>query len=59
MKSERRKTLVKYVLPTVLSSVSFFLFTIIDGIFIGRRVGDDALGAVNILFPFIMVVNGH
>lgn len=57
MKSERRKTLIKYVLPTVLSSVSFFLFTIIDGIFIGRRVGDDALGAVNILFPFIMVVN--
>lgn len=51
-----RKNLFKYVLPTVLSSVSYFLFTIIDGIFVGRGVGTDALGAVNIAFPFIMVV---
>ncbi|MBR0026894.1 MAG: MATE family efflux transporter [Clostridia bacterium] len=52
----RAKTLVKYVLPTVLSCCCFFLFTIIDGIFIGNGVGADGLGAVNIAFPFVMVV---
>lgn len=47
--------LVKYALPSVMSMVSVFLFTIIDGIFTGRGVGTDALGAVNLAFPFIMV----
>ncbi len=52
----RSKNLIKYVVPTILSSVSYFLFTIIDGIFVGQGVGTDALGAVNIAFPFVMVV---
>ena len=53
----RRKTLIRYVVPTVLSSCCFFLFTIIDGIFVGNGVGTDALGAVNLVMPFVMVVN--
>lgn len=57
MNNSRAKNLVKYVLPTTLGSVSFFLFTIIDGIFVGRGVGTNALGAVNIVFPFVMFVN--
>lgn len=52
----RRKELITYVAPTILSSVSYFLFTIVDGIFVGHGVGTDALGAVNIAFPFVMVV---
>ena len=56
MDAQRRKNLCKYVIPTVLSSVSYFLFTIVDGIFVGRGVGTNALGAVNIAFPFVMVV---
>ena len=52
----RSKDLIKYVVPTILSSVSYFLFTIIDGIFVGQGVGTNALGAVNIAFPFVMVV---
>ena len=41
----------------MMSSVCFFLFTVVDGIFVGRGVGINALGAVNIVFPFVMVVN--
>lgn len=52
----RKRNLCKYVIPTILSSVSYFLFTIVDGIFVGHGVGTDALGAVNIAFPFVMVV---
>lgn len=57
MPVSRTKNLIKYVVPTMLGSVSFFLFTIIDGIFVGRGVGTNALGAVNLMMPFVMVVN--
>lgn len=53
----RRKNLIQYVIPTVLSNVCFFLFTIIDGIFVGNGVGTNALGAVNLCMPFVQVVN--
>lgn len=56
MSSSRTKTLCRFVIPTVLSCVSYFLFTIIDGIFVGQGVGTDALGAVNVAFPFVMLV---
>lgn len=39
----------------MLSMLSVFLFTVIDGIFVGRGVGTDALGAVNIAFPLEMI----
>lgn len=57
MPASRSKNLVKYVVPTMLGSVSFFLFTIVDGIFVGRGVGTNALGAVNLMMPFVMIVN--
>ena len=53
----RAKTVMKYVLPTILSQCAFFLFTIIDGIFVGHGVGTDALGAVNLAMPFIMIIS--
>lgn len=56
MKESRAKTILKYVLPTVLSQCAFFLFTIVDGIFVGRGVGTDALGAVNLAQPLVMVI---
>lgn len=56
MQTSRTKTLCRYVIPTVLSCVSYYLFTIVDGIFVGQGVGTDALGAVNIAFPFVMLV---
>lgn len=55
--ASRSGKLIRYVVPTMLGSVSFFLFTIVDGIFVGRGVGTNALGAVNLMMPFIMVVN--
>lgn len=57
MNTMRSKNFVKYVVPTVLSQVSFLLFTVIDGIFVGRGVGTNALGAVNIVMPFVMIVS--
>ena len=39
MSSLRRKTLFKYVIPSILSNACIFLFTIVDGVFVGRGVG--------------------
>ena len=49
MKASRAKLILSYVLPTILSQCAFFLFTIVDGIFVGRGVGTDALGGQSIL----------
>ena len=55
MRSDRAKNLVKYVFPAILTNTCIFLFTIIDGVFVGHGVGTDALGAVNIAMPFVMI----
>lgn len=53
MKDQTHK-LIRYILPSILSMVSIFLFSIVDGIFVGHGVGINAVGAINISFPFIM-----
>lgn len=55
MQNTRTKTLFQYVLPAILTNTCIFLFTIIDGIFVGQGIGTDALGAVNIAMPFVMI----
>lgn len=57
LKMSQSKKIIKYVVPTMLSSVCFFLFTIVDGVFIGHGVGTDGLGAINLVMPFVMIVN--
>ncbi|MDO4219039.1 MAG: MATE family efflux transporter [Synergistaceae bacterium] len=52
---EKRKLLFKYITPSVVSMVSVFLYAIVDGIFVGRGVGTSAIGAINIVFPYIMI----
>ena len=37
--NEQRKNLKKYILPAMLSNVSFFILTIVDGMFVGNGVG--------------------
>lgn len=55
MQSSRAKNVIRFMLPTMLSNVCFFLFTIVDGVFVGNGVGTNGLGAVNIAMPFTMV----
>lgn len=56
MPNLRTKNVIKYVVPTILSGVCFFMFTVVDAIFVGRGVGINALGAMNLIGPFIMIV---
>lgn len=54
--NELKSNLKKYILPSMLSSVSYFVLTIVDGIFVGNGVGTNALGAVSLSLPYVMLV---
>ena len=43
-------------MPAILSNICFFLFTITDAVFIGRGIGTNALGAMNLINRFILVM---
>ena len=51
-------SLIKYTLPTVVMMIFFSFYTIIDGMFVSRFIGANALSAVNIVFPVIYLVLG-
>lgn len=48
--------LLKMSLPTTIGMIVMTLYTIIDSIFIGQKVGALGLAAVGIVFPFLMFV---
>lgn len=41
--NNRRQTLIKYVVPAMLTNVCYFLFTIVDGLFAFWQVVDMIL----------------
>lgn len=55
MMSLRNKTIFKNVAPAILANACVFLFSVVDGIFVGNGAGSQALGAVNIALPFVLL----
>lgn len=56
MADSRRKIIFKNVAPAILANACVFLFSVVDGIFVGQGAGMDALGAVNLALPFVLIV---
>lgn len=52
-KKEVKKTLLHYVLSSVAAMWVFTIYTMVDGMFVARGVGPDALAAVNLSMPLI------
>lgn len=50
------KQFLRYLGPSVVAMWVFSLYTIVDGIFVSKGVGELALAAVNISMPFINFV---
>ena len=48
-------SLIKYTLPTIIMMLFFSLYTIIDGMFVSRFIGSNALSAINITYPIIAI----
>lgn len=46
-------TLLKFALPTMVMMGFMSLYTIVDGIFVSRFAGSDALSSINIVYPIL------
>ncbi len=42
--------------PAVVTSVFGALYSVVDGLFVGRYLGEGALAAINLIMPVIMIV---
>ncbi|AJC89480.1 MATE family efflux transporter [Campylobacter lari] len=49
------KLFIKCALPNMASMAFIYLYVIIDGIFVGKYLGSNALAAMNLMMPFIMI----
>lgn len=49
-------SLLKFALPSMIMMVFMSLYTIIDGVFISRLLGSNALSASNIVYPAINIL---
>lgn len=51
-------SLFRYTMPSIGMMIVVSLYTIIDGVFVGRYVGSNGLAAINIVFPTLNVMYG-
>lgn len=47
---------ISYIIPSIAAQVVFTAYTLVDGIFVARGVGEIALAAVNISGPFVILL---
>ena len=53
-------SLLKFTFPSIIMMMFMSLYTIVDGIFISRFIGSNALSSLNIVYPVDSIVHaGH
>ena len=50
------KLFFRCAIPSMITMAFGALYQIADGLFVGRFIGEDALAAVNLIMPLIMMV---
>ena len=50
------KMFARFVIPSVLAFALSGVYTIVDGFFVGRSMGDAGLSAINIAFPVVSLI---
>ncbi|MCI8633237.1 MAG: MATE family efflux transporter [Lachnospiraceae bacterium] len=51
-------SILRFTFPTIIMMVFTSIYSMVDGIFISRLVGADAISATNIVYPVIYIVIG-
>ncbi len=51
-----KKSFLQYVIPSIGACLVTALYVVVDGIFVGRGVGANAIAAVNIAWPFVAIL---
>ena len=49
--------LLKFVAPSIAMAIFASLYSIVDGVFVSNFAGKTALAAVNLIYPFIMILS--
>jgi Na+-driven multidrug efflux pump len=52
------RTLVEYAVPSLIALLAISTTSLVDGVFVGRFVGGDALAAVGLLVPYFTLLFG-
>lgn len=55
-KQSLKRTFLKFVIPSILSQWVYALYTMVDGMFVAKGVGAEALTAVNLSTPFLQAL---
>lgn len=55
-KNMEYKKILKYVLPSVLAFALSGVYGIVDGYFVGNRVGDAGITAINLVYPVVALL---
>ncbi len=51
-----KKKYARYIFPSMLSFLLTGIYSIVDGIFVGRAMGDPGLAAINIAWPLVALI---
>ena len=49
--------LMRFTLPTITMMIVTSLYSVVDGIFVSNVLGSEAFAAVNLIFPFPMMLS--
>lgn len=52
------RTLIEYAIPSLIALLAISTTSLVDGVFVGRFVGGDALAAVGLLVPYFTLLFG-
>lgn len=55
-RKQLRHNLACYILPSIGAMIFFSLYTMVDGMFVGKGVGPHALASVNLSMPYINMI---
>ena len=48
--------LLRFTLPTIVMMIFTSIYSVVDGIFVSNFVGKTPFAAVNLIFPFVMIL---
>lgn len=51
------RKLLRFTLPPIVMAVFTSVYSIVDGLFVSKAVGDNAFAGLNIIFPYIMILS--
>ena len=52
------RKLIKFCIPPIIMMVFTSIYSVVDGFFVSNFAGQVAFNAVNLIFPFIMILGG-